>query len=42
MIKVDFNELAVVDLQIINAFTGIAFEISNGKVTGVLLPGEED
>lgn len=41
MVNVDFNELSVVDLQIINAFTGITFEISNGRVTGISL-SEED
>ena len=38
---VDFNELSIVDLEVINAFTGIGFEINNGKVTKIVFPGEE-
>lgn len=41
MLNVDFNELSIVDLEVINAFTGIGFEINNGKVTKIVFPGEE-
>ena len=41
MVNVDFSELSIVDLEVINAFTGIGFEINNGKVTNIVFPGEE-
>lgn len=41
MVNVDFNELSIVDLEVINAFTGIGFVINNGKVTNIVFSGEE-
>lgn len=41
MVKVDFNELSIIDLEVISAFTGIGFVINNGKVTKIVFPGKE-
>ena len=41
MATVDFNELSIIDLEVISAFTGIGFVINNGKVTKIVFPGEE-
>lgn len=41
MVNVDINELSIIDFEVINTFTGIEFEINNGKVTKIVFPGEE-
>lgn len=41
MVNVDFNELSIIDLEVISAFTGIGFEINNRKVTKIVFPGKE-
>lgn len=41
MLNVDFNELSIIDFEVISAFTGIGFEINNGKVTKIVFPGKE-
>jgi hypothetical protein len=41
MVNVDFNELSIIDLEVISAFTDIGFVINNGKVTKIVFPGKE-
>lgn len=41
MVNVDFNDLSIVDLEVISAFTGIGFVINNGKVTKIVFTGKE-
>ena len=41
MVNGDFNDLSIVDLEVISAFTGIGFVINNGKVTKIVFPGKE-